>query len=41
MRIRRAKLSDASIIADYNARMAWETERRRLDLKRVTRGARA
>lgn len=41
MRIRRAKLSDAATIADYNARMAWETERRRLDLKRVTKGARA
>jgi ribosomal protein S18 acetylase RimI-like enzyme len=41
MKIRHAKLSDASMIADYNARMAWETERRRLDLKRVTKGARA
>lgn len=41
MRIRPAKLSDADTIADYNARMAWETERRQLDLKRVTRGARA
>ncbi len=41
MKIRRARLSDAGTIADYNARMAWETERRRLDLKRVTLGARA
>lgn len=41
MKIRRARLSDAATIADYNARMAWETERLRLDLKRVTRGARA
>jgi len=41
MKIRRARLADAATIADYNARMAWETERRRLELKRVTRGARA
>ena len=41
MKIRRARLPDAATIADYNARMAWETERRRLDLKRVIKGARA
>jgi ribosomal protein S18 acetylase RimI-like enzyme len=40
MKIRRARISDAAIIADYNARMAMETERRQLDIKRVTKGAR-
>jgi len=40
MRIRRAKLADAAIIADFNARMAWETERRRLKLKTVRAGVR-
>jgi len=41
MTIRRARPSDASIIADFNARMAWETERRRLDPARVKRGVAA
>ena len=38
MRIRKARLSDAKIIADYNARLAWETEKRRLNRVRVHRG---
>lgn len=41
MRIRKARLSDTEIIADYNARIAWETERRRLNRPRVRRGVRA
>ncbi|MSU59257.1 MAG: GNAT family N-acetyltransferase [Pedosphaera sp.] len=41
MRIRKARLSDTVIIADYNARLAWETERRRLNRPRVRRGVRA
>jgi ribosomal protein S18 acetylase RimI-like enzyme len=40
MKIRRAKLSDAAVIADFNQRMAWETERRRLDSRRVRSGVR-
>jgi ribosomal protein S18 acetylase RimI-like enzyme len=38
MKIRRATLSDASTIAGFNARLAWETEHRRLDSARVRRG---
>ena len=41
MKIRSARLTDTKIIADYNIRMAWETEKRKLDAKRVTRGVRA
>jgi ribosomal protein S18 acetylase RimI-like enzyme len=41
MRIRKATSTDAAIIADFNARMAWETEQRRLDTKRVRAGVRA
>lgn len=41
MKIRRATLSDASTIADFNARMAWETEHRQLDSARVKRGVAA
>jgi len=37
MRIRKARLADAAIIADFNARLSWETEGRRLN--RVYRGA--
>lgn len=40
MRIRTARPADAGIIADFNARMAWETERRRLNSARVLRGVR-
>jgi GNAT superfamily N-acetyltransferase len=39
--IRPARISDAPVLADFNARMAWETERRRLNRARVTRGVRA
>ncbi len=38
MRIRKAELSDAPIIAEFNLRLADETEALRLDLRRVTRG---
>ena len=41
MKIRKARLSDTQIIADFNSRMAWETERRRLNRPRVNRGVRA
>ena len=41
MRIRKARLADTTVIADFNARMAWETEHRRLSLARVRRGVRA
>src|SRR6266436_9323976 len=37
-KIREAKLSDTAIIADFNARMALETEQRRLDIERVRQG---
>jgi len=40
MKIRRAKLTDAAVIAEFNARMAWETERRRLKPKTVRSGVR-
>jgi ribosomal protein S18 acetylase RimI-like enzyme len=38
MRIRKAAFADAAVIADYNARMAWETERRRLNRPRLAKG---
>ena len=41
MKIRSARATDADIIADFNARLAWETERRRLNRPRVHRGVRA
>jgi GNAT superfamily N-acetyltransferase len=40
MRIRKAKLADAAVIADFNARMAWETERRRVKPETVGSGVR-
>jgi GNAT superfamily N-acetyltransferase len=40
MRIRKAKFADAAVIADFNARMAWETEQRKLEPKRVKAGVR-
>lgn len=40
MKIRIARPAEAKIIADFNARMAWETERRRLNAVRVLRGVR-
>ena len=39
--IRDAKLADTEIIADFNARMALETEQRHLDIERVRLGVRA
>jgi len=41
MKIRRARPTDTAIIADFNSRMAWETERRRLNPGRVKRGVAA
>jgi ribosomal protein S18 acetylase RimI-like enzyme len=41
MKIRQARLSDTATIAEFNARMAWETEKRRLDRPRLQRGVRA
>lgn len=41
VRIRQARLSDTAVIADYNVRLAWETEKRRLNRARVQRGVRA
>jgi GNAT superfamily N-acetyltransferase len=40
-KIREAKLGDTAIIADFNARMALETEQRRLDIDRVRDGVQA
>jgi len=41
MRIRKASLADARVIAEFNRRIAEETERLRLDPARVRRGVRA
>ena len=41
MKIRTARMSDAAVLAEFNARMAWETERRRLQGARVRRGVAA
>lgn len=41
MNIRRARLADAPLIAEFNTRLAWETERRRLAPKIIGRGVRA
>ena len=41
MKIRKAKVSDAAIIADFNVRMAQETEHRELNRSRVHRGVTA
>src|SRR5262245_50947828 len=40
MKIRRAKMTDAAVIADFNRRMAWETEKRRLKTETVRAGVR-
>jgi GNAT superfamily N-acetyltransferase len=40
-KIREAKLTDTEIIADFNARMALETEQRQLDIARVRQGVQA
>ena len=41
IKVRQAKLTDAAIIAEFNSRMAWETEKRRLDPERVKAGVTA
>lgn len=41
MKIRKARKLDAACIADFNLRLAWETEQLRLDPARVRRGVRA
>jgi len=41
MKIRKATLADAAVIADFNARIASETERRRLNRPRLMNGVRA
>jgi len=41
MKIRKARLPDAATIADFNRRLAWETERRRLNPARINPGVRA
>lgn len=41
MRIRKAVPSDAAIIADFNIRLAWETEQLKLDSETVRRGVEA
>ena len=40
-KIRRAESQDAGVIADFNSRMAWETERKRLDPQVLDAGVRA
>lgn len=40
MRIRLARLTDAPVIAEFNARLAHETEGRRLDARRLRLGVR-
>jgi len=40
-KIREAKLTDTAVIADFNARMALETEHRQLDIERVRQGVQA
>jgi GNAT superfamily N-acetyltransferase len=41
MKIRKARLTDAAVIADFNSRLAWETEQLRLNSAIVNRGVRA
>lgn len=41
MKIRKARLADAATIADFNTRLAWETEQLKLDAQTIQRGARA
>ena len=38
LRVRSATRDDVSTLADYNAAMAWETERKRLDRDTLERG---
>lgn len=41
MRIRKARPADAGIIAEFNRKLAWETERLRLNRRVVDRGVKA
>jgi len=41
MKIRKARPSDAAIIAAFNRKLAWETERLRLNARTVAHGVRA
>ena len=36
-KIREARLTDSPVITEFNLRMAWETEQRRLDADRVAK----
>jgi len=38
MKVRKARLSDANVIAELNRDLAWETEQQRLNRTRVRRG---
>lgn len=41
MKIRKARLADAPVIADFNTRLAWETEKLKLTPKTIRLGVRA
>lgn len=41
MKIRKARSADSAIIAEFNTRLAWETEQLKLDAKTIFRGVRA
>jgi len=41
MKIRKAKLADAGVIAQFNRNLAWETEKLRLSRRIVDRGVQA
>ncbi|NOS72019.1 MAG: GNAT family N-acetyltransferase [Verrucomicrobia bacterium] len=41
MKIRKARLADAPVIAEFNRSLAWETEHRRLIRARVLNGVKA
>ncbi len=41
MKIRKARVTDAAVIADFNSRLAWETEKFKLDPQTIQRGVRA
>jgi ribosomal protein S18 acetylase RimI-like enzyme len=41
MKIRKARLADYTIIAEFNTRLAWETEKLKLDAQTIRRGVRA
>jgi ribosomal protein S18 acetylase RimI-like enzyme len=41
MKIRKARPTDAAVIAEFNTRIAWETEKLHLDPQTIRRGVRA